>query len=80
MEILKQSLKNFDGEWSSKKLTTLLSMAMCAFMAILDQLTIYKLNETAFLSFLGMAGGQSLLNTISNIAHQVKAKDKDANN
>ncbi len=65
-ELLYQSLTNPDKEYSSKKLTMLACLIFSMLLALLDQLTKYKLNENVFFSFMLMASGQSILNVISN--------------
>jgi len=65
-QVLTESLTNTDKEFSSKKIMTFMSFNFCIFMAIFDQFTAWKLNETVFYSFMLMASGQSVLSIVGN--------------
>jgi hypothetical protein len=65
-KILLQTLKNNDELYSSKKMMTFISFNLCVLMAIIDQFTRYKLNESVFNSFLLISTGQSILSLVGN--------------
>jgi hypothetical protein len=65
-KILYQSLTNPDNEYSSKKLTMFVCLNISILMAMLDQLTRFKLNENVFYTFMLMASGQSILTIVAN--------------
>lgn len=69
MKFMQESLQGSDGLYSSKKLSTFISLAMCVLTGLADQFTAFKLNELVFFSFLGMASGQTALSVYSNVKH-----------
>lgn len=60
-KILSDTLKSPEGKFSRKNLTMFASFHICIIMGFIDMLTQYKINEVIFMSFMGMAAGQSAL-------------------
>jgi len=77
-KILSDTLQ-INGKYSRKSLTMLVSFGFCVFIGLVDMFTIYKCNDMIFLSFMGMAMGQTALTMYdkkkqSNISENDKEK------
>lgn len=60
-KVLSDTLCNPEGKFSRKNLTMFTSFVVCIIMGFMDMLTEYYINEVVFMSFMGMAAGQSAL-------------------
>ena len=65
-QVLIESLTNADKEYSSKKIMSFLAFNVAIVMAVLDQLTAYKVNMEVFNTLMLVATGQSVLSLIGN--------------